>query len=1396
MTTYLKKFYFDDIKLRERTLTELTNAFASGRMVGFVGSMATESLGYGGWKELVAKYIDKALDRVPPTPAGCVPDLQVKAAVTALEIAKELAGSKFLDRQVAMSVAREALAFVDEAERGSGPTRVEKLGDSARSMFGERNDSVWQMLEAALQEHGLASPTKDAIRSLSQDLRIRRFATLNYDLELEAALMVEPGETPDGASPLKTIESLRASGTIASDPDVGFRLSRLMLNGVSVESDVRNRLRPDRLIDFAGGSAEVDIRIMHLHGRALEPETMIVGLRDYDLLYRKDDPNKVPFEHGQRILFAGNPVLFVGAGMSEQELNATLQTFVSNNPYRRFAPTFLLWNTADFSPGDEELRRRQIWVKRIDFFRRLGVLTIFDEDLRPDSGLVPRALLTADDAELAKQGEVPAAVYVRHWRDLEQSLAVARRLHAEEEEEAKGVKKSPAGDGVPTKSRLLDLSLLAKTVQLVGRASLVRSAVLQDWGGPWRSLAARFDAVAVAARAEPPQKRGGTAGSAEAARSPAGPLALWGTTTPEFEVDHCFDSVFTRIDGEPNSPELVHRVVVGPSGSGKGALAWALARGDLPGPFHAATHRRLIINAGFALDTDFLLLAISRFLLSMKGCTWNDAPQQSREDFFDASEAFDVGDPALIIINGMERFFSVAGAPLSAELDHLLRRVARFQGGDVRWIFLGSLRVEGYFRLLCDPAVLQFKDVCREMLVPSGRDIAYPYFQHMVHAIEKMAPKDRTRPVADFGDLVVLDAHKRSDPQTVRRAVLGAYLSARVLERAGFGEDAALAMEILRAMAFIGTPIEAIVLLHVPRVRAKLVGQCAVGTAEGFPDAAALLRVLERLGEAALIMSVMSFEDYPGRGEGIWQRVGLHTFVSAELRHQFGVPVSESKLSASFNMSLYVAQPTDGFVPEPAIHGELGLLIDRLIGAAKDPAHAFEEEGLAQLADGQDAERERRECAPHAAAALRAALAVVRSYLSTTTLLTMDSGQRKLGDDRDGVLLEHAERLETLLKVYRSMQRAQRVLQEGGASGIGPSPFYPDDLVWILNELGVVYLAQGDLYAARRSFDQASQVNRAEVEFASPSHNWRRISINRVLLLIERGGLTTAESLLREIEASVNGRGRRRHGGDPTDRPALAAIPPSERFDIIRERFGAKAPEDRSCMDSDIMHEEVLVTGLVLGHRGLCHHLRGNLRTAEPLYREAITMLRRLGENRAYAYFQRHYAQLLNVIGPKEMGQQALTLAVAAAESVRQMDMAYHARINEADAGWWREDADLPARRAALRHLSRSARYAAVMDLHRIRVDAGIHLARLKLSSGDYESALEHAAEAMALAARYGMTLRKIGLRVLIGHILIRRGDRISGQALIARAVETADRFGYQRAVEAAQRIAVEEGLD
>ena len=74
------------------------------------------------------------------------------------------------------------------------------------------------------------------------------------------------------------------------------------------------------------------------------------------------------------------------------------------------------------------------------------------------------------------------------------------------------------------------------------------------------------------------------------------------------------------------------------------------------------------------------------------------------------------------------------------------------------------------------------------------------------------------------------------------------------------------------------------------------------------------------------------------------------------------------------------------------------------------------------------------------------------------------------------------------------------------------------------------------------------------------------------------------------------------------------------------------------------------------------------------------------------------------------------------------------------------------------------------------------------LDGGEHDAALKHAADALAVACRYGHSLHKISLRIQIGDILIQRGDPKSGQELIRIALKLAARIGYQRVVERAQR--------
>ncbi len=89
--------------------------------------------------------------------------------------------------------------------------------------------------------------------------------------------------------------------------------------------------------------------------------------------------------------------------------------------------------------------------------------------------------------------------------------------------------------------------------------------------------------------------------------------------------------------------------------------------------------------------------------------------------------------------------------------------------------------------------------------------------------------------------------------------------------------------------------------------------------------------------------------------------------------------------------------------------------------------------------------------------------------------------------------------------------------------------------------------------------------------------------------------------------------------------------------------------------------------------------------------------------------------------------------------------------------------------------------------MYRVRIEARANLAVANMASGDFEVALEHACDALTVATRFGLSLRKISLRILIGRILMHRGDPQSGRALIEAGKAAAGRVGYQQAVSRAQ---------
>lgn len=1234
--SYLKQHYYDPDALRRRTMDEFVRAMRTGRMIAFTGSMTTEDRGYTDWNTFVNECFESANRHFDKHNSEA--KIQVNKLKKFVKLFKDR-GDRLdfrLDKRVSFSIIGDT---VDVAAQYSGKLHVNPNQEISEKLFLRRSN--WNSDETIL---GV----------LLDELGIDRTITLNYDLEIELAYSQRGKPNADSE---KALDEL---GFFDKDRITG-RITKQLPGARSMVSDIFNRERADRLIEFAVGSADHEYHVLHLHGRADAFDSMVVSYRDYDRLYRRSGLSKAPFEHALKLLFAGNPILFVGIGMSEAEVNRTLQDFVGNQPYRRVTPTFLLWNSFLNDKGVVDEDACDIF--RIDMLHRLGILTIFSHQL--------------DQSAEADLGVVPdKGTPARHKFELERLRGAIGNLANE-----------------------------------LVRNQDSRKAPLQP--AAWRSMLKR-------------------------AETTKGLIATWEVSG---ELPPSDTSEF-------NLNELAGRLTVatGDLGTGKGTAARQLADAWIEANPDGVV---ALLNADFCLDTDSLLNLVAD-VLRVRKKPGSIPSKISRNHLFQMEGAFTLGKPLLIVFYGVERLFGTNGEPLSAEFDDMLRaylgstaggRDRKKSGGgtaspkvsaDVGMVLFTTSRSQAYFNGLIG------SDSISEVRLKSriGND---PVQSNYIGHIDKSGDI----PFNKVPGLVFADKSRPSreiSASGYRRAFFAAYLNPDYLEKAGIkGKRGRLALDVLTVMAHVGQPVESDVLFLAPRIQRRLKQL----TSEDIKNPrGAFGEVIDNLECMKLIIPLKAFQE----SEPFMNRYGLHPTLLSEIRERSGVPLSEAVLSAAFNMSLYTAQPTDGPLPETFLHDELGQLIDWMIGAWKDVP-------LSKALGNAN-----NRCRPDAIAALRAALATIRGYYSTTTLLALDGKDRAIGFDRDGALSEHAERLGRLLSAFRNS--VDELVEIQGKRPAGP--FYADEIVWLYNEIGVVRLAQGDLYEARFAFDEAERYNHEYVEFDDRSHNWRRIMLNQIVVDIERARLDSAERRIKQIERQIG-----------NDKIELVAKITSEKGPI-------PIPTQRG-----ISHEEILAVGLIAGYRGICSHIFGETVDAQEHYDAALEILRRLDERRAYATFLRHRAGLRRGLMSTEDIRLALDLAVSAAESVRQMDLVHHSRIQRANRAFDARDIDAWTR--ATRQLHEALVYADDTDMYRVRVEARANLAVASMTSGDYEVALEHATEALTLATRYGLSLRKISLRILIGRILMRRGDPQSGRALIESGKAAANRVGYQQAISSAQ---------
>lgn len=268
-----------------------------------------------------------------------------------------------------------------------------------------------------------AGPSIDVLGNLRRNWRITRYATLNYDQEIER--MLEHGDYPFNELTLKHGEAEHESRKVADarvrkDVDVAQcdGRSRLGERALSIDLDPANMAN---LVLFAMGSPAGVSQVLHLHGSIRRPEHMIVSASDYNRRYYASEAWVDMLNDGQELLYRANAIMFIGVGMSEEVLMRAFR-ILSQAPDRELRPVFALMESNGTAKDT---------AQAIMLFQQFGIRTLFygtrlGEGSEAEVDSMHRHPLVA--AAIAKTGEKDGKAVARALSPLAEELDFLGKL--------------------------------------------------------------------------------------------------------------------------------------------------------------------------------------------------------------------------------------------------------------------------------------------------------------------------------------------------------------------------------------------------------------------------------------------------------------------------------------------------------------------------------------------------------------------------------------------------------------------------------------------------------------------------------------------------------------------------------------------------------------------------------------------------------------------------------------------------------------------------------------------------------------------------------------------------------------------------------------------------------
>jgi tetratricopeptide (TPR) repeat protein len=459
-------------------------------------------------------------------------------------------------------------------------------------------------------------------------------------------------------------------------------------------------------------------------------------------------------------------------------------------------------------------------------------------------------------------------------------------------------------------------------------------------------------------------------------------------------------------------------------------------------------------------------------------------------------------------------------------------------------------------------------------------------------------------------------------------------------------------------------------------------------------------------------------------------RYAVHSLVQRNIFQRLGAPLIEFPHADQFTVTIYAAQPNDLPRLSLKVHQDLGRTVAALSGYDNDQGDGEDYNLLIKQDIGNKYLQQRM---------LRAAFALLRSIYSLPVIARFqvppDDGTSK-GEPvaaSPRFLEEHRRLIRWVLRQAVKLENGdasqQQVKPGSGERSEQTCALHKEEIVWLFNEAGVLSLVQGRLHDARALFDRAlAAADRIERNEHGALHT--RILLNRALVDIERGRAGRTIGTLRRIAGS-----------------------------------------------KDVEHPVLPL--LAAGYLGLVHHFNGDVKAAMDRYEEVIGPLQQHRQYRSASIFVRHMADLLRVadnpdfVKSRTCVEQAIRFAMDGGhEDMRHQGLLSSARIDiaEIEAGSKRA----VAASAVQAKLVVVERYARTIDIPRMLCDVAHFRALLHCHGGNLTTAGLLVSDALEIAARNGLRVKKIALLILLARINAERGYAAISLPLLNHAVRIA----------------------